>query len=87
MADGFIHLSTSAQAGETLARHFADARDLVCLAVDLAMLGQAVRWEHARGGDLFPHLYAALPVNAVKSVLAIPDDGPARQSFATRLAR
>lgn len=31
-----------------------------------------LRWEPARGGDLFPHLYAPLPVHAVKSVTAIP---------------
>jgi uncharacterized protein (DUF952 family) len=36
-----------------------------------------LRWEPSRGGDLFPHLYAPLPVRLVKSVTAIPlgEDG------------
>ncbi len=39
--------------------------------------GVSLRWEPARGGDLFPHLYRDLPVAAVKSVTAIPlgEDG------------
>ena len=32
----------------------------------------ALRWEPARGGDLFPHLYGALPLTAVKSIVALP---------------
>jgi uncharacterized protein (DUF952 family) len=34
--------------------------------------GSELRWESARGGDLFPHLYADLPLSAVKSATAIP---------------
>ncbi|MGO9171144.1 MAG: DUF952 domain-containing protein [Rhodomicrobium sp.] len=34
--------------------------------------GDPLRWEPSRGGDLFPHLYADLPIAAVKSVTAIP---------------
>ncbi len=36
--------------------------------------GDSLRWEPARDGDLFPHLYADLPVAAVKCVTAIPLD-------------
>jgi uncharacterized protein (DUF952 family) len=35
--------------------------------VDLSVLGNAVRWEPARGGQLFPHIYGLLPVGAVVS--------------------
>ena len=65
VADGFIHLSTAAQLPGTLAKHFAGQSDLRLAAVDLALLGDAVRWEISRGGDLFPHIYAALPLSAV----------------------
>lgn len=64
-ADGFIHLSTAAQLAGTLDRHFAGKNDLVVLAVDLARLADAVRWEPSRGGQLFPHVYGALPMDAV----------------------
>ena len=59
-ADGFIHLSTAAQVVETAARHFAGESDLVLVAVDSALLGEALRWEPSRGGQLFPHLYRPL---------------------------
>ncbi|MEM9050181.1 MAG: DUF952 domain-containing protein [Pseudomonadota bacterium] len=65
LADGFIHFSTAAQAPETAARHFAGEAGLVLAAVDAATLGAALRWEPSRGGALFPHLYARLPIAAV----------------------
>ena len=64
--DGFIHLSTAAQLAGTLAKHFAGATDLLLVAVDANALGPALKWETSRGGDLFPHLYAALPLQAVR---------------------
>ncbi|MBV2186942.1 MAG: DUF952 domain-containing protein [Rhizobium sp.] len=63
--DGYIHFSTAVQAVETAARHFADVEDLLLVAVDAASLGEALRFEPSRGGDLFPHLYANLPLDAV----------------------
>ena len=65
VADGFIHLSTEAQLPGTLAKHFTGQVGLYLAAVDLAALGEAVRWEASRGGDQFPHIYAALPLSAV----------------------
>ena len=64
-ADGFIHLSTAAQLAGTLEKHFAGATGLCLAAVDLAALGDAVRWEVSRGGDSFPHIYGALTLDAV----------------------
>ncbi|PCD03445.1 hypothetical protein COC42_03385 [Sphingomonas spermidinifaciens] len=65
VADGYIHLSTAAQLTETVDKHFAGQTDLHVAAVDLEALGEAVKWEESRGGALFPHLYAALPLAAV----------------------
>jgi uncharacterized protein (DUF952 family) len=65
LADGYIHLSTADQLDETLAKHFAGQQGLWLAAVDLDALGDAVRWEPSRGGQLFPHLYAVLPLDAV----------------------
>jgi hypothetical protein len=72
LADGYIHFSTAAQARETAARHFAGQADLVLVAVTVAALGPDLKWEPSRGGDLFPHLYAPLPVSAVASVVPLP---------------
>ena len=65
LADGYIHLSTAAQLGETIDKHFAGQTSLHVAAVDLTVLGSAVKWEASRGGQLFPHIYAALPLSAV----------------------
>lgn len=67
-ADGFIHFSTGLQAQATADKHFAGKRDLMLVAVDTHKLGDALKWEPSRGGDLFPHLYANLLVSAVIEV-------------------
>lgn len=58
--DGYIHLSTAAQLPGTAGKYFRGIGDLVLVAVDTERLGRALWWEPSRGGDLFPHLYAAL---------------------------
>jgi beta-hydroxylase len=65
IADGYIHLSTAEQLEGTIAKHFTGQTDLMIAEVDLICLGDAIRWEEARGGELFPHLYAELPITAV----------------------
>lgn len=76
--DGFIHLSTAHQVQGTLERHFADRTDLVLAAIDLAQLGNAIRWEKSRGGALFPHLYGALQPEAVIAVAPVDYDEQGR---------
>lgn len=77
LADGYIHLSTSSQLDETVTKHFTDQENLHIASVDLAVLGDAVKWEPSRGGALFPHIYAALPLAAVIAYgpLERDDDG------------
>ncbi len=70
--DGFIHFSTAAQVRDSAARHRAGVPDLLLLTVPAADLGAALRWEPSRGGALFPHLYAPLPVAAVRRVDPLP---------------
>jgi uncharacterized protein (DUF952 family) len=72
VADGFIHFSTAAQVVETAARHFARMDGLVLVTVGADALGPELRWEASRGGALFPHLYAPLPVSAVSFVTPLP---------------
>lgn len=63
--DGFIHLSTAAQLAETIDRHFSGQAGLVIAAIDLAALGDSVRWEPSRHGELFPHVYASFTSQVV----------------------
>jgi uncharacterized protein (DUF952 family) len=72
LADGYIHFSTAAQAAETAAKHFAGEDDLVLLALESDALGEALRWEPSRGGQLFPHLYRELRRADVLWVAPLP---------------
>ncbi len=60
LADGYIHFSTASQAAETAAKHFAGEDGLWLVAFDSNRMGDALRWEPSRGGQLFPHLYRTL---------------------------
>ena len=75
--DGFIHFSTAEQLRESAARHRAGQKELLLLAIDSERLGAALKWEAARGGQMFPHLYGKLdPVVVVKTVpLDLASDG------------
>ena len=79
--DGFIHFSTAAQVAETAAKHFAKAPGLILVAVDGAVLGRALQWERSRSNDLFPHLYAPLPLSAVRWARPLPDEVDGRRAF------
>jgi len=83
LQDGFIHLSAADQVQETAEKHFAGQAGLVLAEIDLTQLGSAVRWETSRGGALFPHVYASIPLELVREALplaewlnrAVPTDG------------
>ncbi|MFM7360624.1 MAG: DUF952 domain-containing protein [Cyanobium sp.] len=66
---GFIHASHCHQLQATWRRFYADAGEVVLLHIDperLAAAGVPVRLEPAPGsGELFPHLFGALPLEAV----------------------
>jgi uncharacterized protein (DUF952 family) len=73
-ADGFLHFSTAKQLMGTLQKYYAAEDDLVLVAVDENLLGGALKYEPSRDGALFPHLYAPLPVSAVKWLRPIARD-------------
>jgi uncharacterized protein (DUF952 family) len=84
--DGFIHFSERSQVVETAVRHFAGQTGLTLLTVDPQRLGDSLRWEGSRGGALFPHLYAPLPLDAVTAAAALPESTPVPQAVAGLLA-
>lgn len=76
-SDGFLHFSTASQVVESARKHRANERNLVLLEVDAHSLGVSLKWEPSRGGELFPHLYGPLQVNAVSAEveLSLGPDG------------
>lgn len=81
LADGFIHFSTAAQVAETAAKHFPGATGQVLVAVDAGLLDGALKWEPSRGGDLFPHLYGVLSLEAVLWAAPLPLGPDGRHAF------
>jgi uncharacterized protein (DUF952 family) len=77
--DGFIHFSTAAQLAGTMAKHLSGQRELLLVAVDADGLGANLKWEPSRGGELFPHLYAALSLTAVRWTKPVPDEVAGRR--------
>lgn len=76
-ADGYVHFSTAPQLRDTLRLHFAGQSRLALFAVEAERLGDALRWEPSRGGQLFPHLYGELPMTAVaeRATISVAADG------------
>jgi uncharacterized protein (DUF952 family) len=77
--EGFIHCSTHAQVVGTANKYFRGRTDLVLLWIDEARLAAAVRYESpaapdARTGQLFPHVYGPIAVDAVARVAPFPCD-------------
>jgi uncharacterized protein (DUF952 family) len=65
LRDGYIHLSSPEQVAPTAAKWFAGEDGLMALTIDADRLGPALKWEPARGGILFPHLYRPLRMEEV----------------------
>lgn len=68
VADGFIHLSAANQVEGTLVKHYNEHPRLLLVEIDLGALGDAVKWEKSRGGELFPHVYGTIPSSAVRGL-------------------
>lgn len=67
-SSGFVHCSSGEQVPATAVRYFADAGELVVVALDTAKLGETVRWENS-----FPHVYGPLPAAAVVEIRRFAD--------------
>ncbi len=85
LSDGFIHFSTAATVKETADKHFAGVADLLLIAFDDLSLGQELRYESARGGALFPHLYESLDPAVALWVKPLHLDAAGRHVFPDRL--
>jgi uncharacterized protein (DUF952 family) len=70
--EGFVHCSDPGTVHLPANRLYAGRTDLVLLEIDPARVGVPVRWEPAdpviEGGPWFPHVYGAIPADAVVGV-------------------
>ena len=75
--EGFVHLSAPNQVLATAERHFAGVRGLVMLTIAAERLNAPLRYETVpEHGEMFPHLYGPLNLDAVTAVVDFPGTGP-----------
>ena len=76
-SEGFIHCSTLAQVIDTANRFYRGQQDLVVLYIEESRLTAELKYEAPAiahdevAGDLFPHLYGELNVEAVARVVEL----------------
>jgi uncharacterized protein (DUF952 family) len=81
-AEGFIHCSTASQIVAVANTFYHGQHGLVLLVIDPGKLEAELKWEppaepeptHAREGDLFPHIYGPLNLDAVTDVIPFEPD-------------
>ena len=80
--EGFIHCSKPSQIVGVANTFYHGQRGLVLLVIDPSKLEAELKWEppaepepsHAREGELFPHVYGSLNLDAVSEVLPFEPD-------------
>ena len=80
--EGFIHCSTKFQIVDVANTFYRGQHGLVLLVIDTAKLDAEYKWEppaepeptHARAGDLFPHVYGPINLDAVTNVISFEPD-------------
>ena len=79
LTDGFIHLSTAAQAPQTASLFFKTGDDLLLIGFDDKTL-KGLKYEPSRGGDMFPHVYGTIDTTLAVSAVHLQrqDDGSLR---------
>ena len=78
---GFIHCSLRHQLRPVAEFLYgdADANELVVLVIDSERVPAIVRYEAPEpGGEQYPHIYGAIPANAVSEVVAVSRDAAGR---------
>ena len=80
--EGFIHCSKPSQIVDVANSFYRGKQGLVLLVIDPSKLESELKWEppaepapnHTRAGDLFPHIYGPLNLEAVIKAVAFEPD-------------
>ena len=71
--EGFIHCSRPNQAITVVNRFYRQVPELILLWINPELIDAEIRWE-AADGEVFPHIYGPLAINAVLTVRNILPD-------------
>lgn len=79
ITDGYVHFSTAGQLQATLSKWFRGQTGCLLASFDADDFGQDLKWEPARDGDLFPHVYGRVSAKQAKAIWLLetgPDGAP-----------
>lgn len=88
--EGFIHCSTEAQVLPVVHKYYAGHDDLLLLVIEPTLLSSDLRWEAPAGGgpppgvpegDLFPHIYGPINLDAVVQVFDLQANPDGKYEF------
>lgn len=66
--EGFIHFSMDSQVLSTANRYYSGVSGLILIKVNVSKLASELKFELSPSGDVFPHLYGPLNLDAVEAV-------------------
>ncbi|BCY19129.1 glutathione S-transferase [Leptolinea sp. HRD-7] len=72
--EGFIHFSKENQVVATANRYYRGVKGLFLLRVNPAKLSAELKYEKSTNGELYPHLYGPLNLEAVDKVVEFNPD-------------
>ena len=88
--EGFIHCSTDKQVIPVAEKFYKGQQDLILLVIEPALLTSDLKWEPPSGGapppgvpegDLFPHIYGPINLEAVVQVLDLQSAPDGKYNF------
>jgi uncharacterized protein (DUF952 family) len=89
-SEGFIHCSTESQVVPVAQKYYKGQQDLYLLVIEPALLTSDLRWEPPSGGapppgvpegDLFPHVFGSINLDAVVQVIDILSNADGKFHF------
>jgi uncharacterized protein (DUF952 family) len=66
--EGFIHASPAHQLNRVANKYYRQYESLCLLTVETDKVSAEIKWEAISNGDLYPHIYGPLNMNAVIQV-------------------
>ncbi len=89
-SEGFIHCSTESQVVPVAQKYYKGQQDLYLLVIEPALLSADLKWEPPSGGapppgvsegDLFPHIYGPINLDAVVQVFDLLSNADGKFHF------
>ncbi len=73
-SQGFIHCSKPEQVVKVANFNFKGTQDLLLLLIDEQKIKSEIKYEDGGSGELYPHIYGSINIDAVENAVAFPPE-------------